>query len=433
MCGCPLSFYGHVAVGPAGKPGEVPDAARREPGNGDPNVVEKLAVRPGDWPCSGGDNRRTLATAVALSDKLKRQWTFRPPSAAHPTAPVTAGGLVFAGDESGVLRALDATSGKVKWQAYTAGAIFQPPAVWEGRVYVGAADGRIYAFEAATGRRLWTFLAAPDHRWIPVYGKLQSTWPVAGGVVVEDGVLYAAAGIAHYDGTHVWALDAVTGNVRWHNGSSGQLSDRGASGARHQGELGLEGGAVCFDGGGVYPTARYDLNTGQCLNVPVHAVGSQHATAFYPYYPEYGQYVSLDHRLSDGRRLTHSVVYEGSQHTALAMLRPARPGDPAPPAAPKIDFRRPGGPVPGALWERRGPRKFNGFVVGPKTLLAAGQAAEEGKTKPFLAAIDFKDGADLWQEELPTAAVRGGVATDRAGRVLVALDDGRLVCFGPAD
>ena len=79
----------------------------------------------------------------------------------RPTAPVTAGSLVFVGDERGVLRALDAVSGKVKWEAYTAGAIFLSPAVWEGHVYVGSADGRVYAFEAATGRRLWTFRAAP--------------------------------------------------------------------------------------------------------------------------------------------------------------------------------------------------------------------------------------------------------------------------------
>ena len=52
---------------------------------------------------------------------------------------------------------------------------------------MGSADGRVYAFEAATGRRLWSFLAAPANRWITVYGKLMSTWPVAGGVVVDKG------------------------------------------------------------------------------------------------------------------------------------------------------------------------------------------------------------------------------------------------------
>ena len=37
---------------------------------------------------------------------------------------------------------------------------------------------------------------------------LISAWPVAGGVVVDMGPL--AAGLTHYDGTYIVALDAVT-------------------------------------------------------------------------------------------------------------------------------------------------------------------------------------------------------------------------------
>jgi outer membrane protein assembly factor BamB len=93
------------------------------------------------------------------------------------------------------------------------------------------------------------------------YGKLHSTWPVAGGVVVDDGVLYAAAGIANYDGTHVYALDAITGKVKWYNDSSGALS-AAQEGVSLQGELSLRDGALCFPGGTMCRTARYDLKTG---------------------------------------------------------------------------------------------------------------------------------------------------------------------------
>lgn len=431
MCGCPLSLYGHVAVGPAGKSADpTPDASRLEPGDGDPGVVEKLAILPGDWPCSGGDNRRTRATVANVPENVTRQWTFQTPSSARPTGPVTAGSLVFLGDDRGVLRALDATTGKVKWQAYTAGAIFQAPAVWDGRLYVGSADGRVYAFEAATGRRLWTFRIAPEDRWIPVYGRLTSTWPVAGGVVVEDGVLYAAAGIANYDGTHVCALDAVTGKLRWHNGRSGQLSDRVKSGISLQGELYLDSGALCFSGGTVYQTARFDLATGRCLNEPVHTVGSQFPTAFYPYYPEYGQFTSLEHRLPDGRTLSYQAAYEGSQHTRLAMLAPPKPGQPPP--VRKVFDRPLARPLAGAIWADRLARRFNSFIVGRDALVAAGQGAEAGRSKPQLAAIALKDGSDLWREALPAPAVRNGAAIDNAGRLFVALDDGRLECFAPA-
>ena len=45
------------------------------------------------------------------------------------------------------------------------------------------------------------FRAAPAQRLIPVFGRLSSNWPVAGGVVAKDGVVYAAAGITDYDDT----------------------------------------------------------------------------------------------------------------------------------------------------------------------------------------------------------------------------------------
>ena len=150
------------------------------------------------------------------------------------------------------------------------------------------------AGKRGTGRRLWSYHAAPQSRWISVYGKLMSTWPVAGGVVVQDGVVYAAAGIAHYDGTYVVALDAVTGEVKCKNDSSGVVSDEVDSGISLQGNLMIEAGELRFLGGNVYETARFDLATLRCLNTPHTEANAQFRTAFYPYYPTYGKYVSLD-------------------------------------------------------------------------------------------------------------------------------------------
>ncbi|MHC4403754.1 MAG: hypothetical protein ACYTG0_29200, partial [Planctomycetota bacterium] len=75
-------------------------------------------------------------------------------------------------------------------KAYTGGEIHFPPVIWNGRAYVGSNDGRVYAFEAKAGRLLWQFRLAPCERKTMVYERLASTWPVAAGVVVEDGVLY---------------------------------------------------------------------------------------------------------------------------------------------------------------------------------------------------------------------------------------------------
>ncbi|HUT34138.1 MAG TPA: PQQ-binding-like beta-propeller repeat protein [Planctomycetota bacterium] len=429
MCGCPLSFYGHVGLAPAGgfnfRPGA--DASRLEPGEGDPKAVRKLPVEPGDWPSWMGDNQRRCVTPIAMPDKVKPQWTAALPDAGRATAPVTAGGLAFVGYENGALRALDAAAGQVRWQAFTAGPIYVAPAIWEGRVYAGSADGRVYAFEAATGRRLWAFRAAPAERWIPVLGKLISTWPVAGGVVVRDGVVYAAAGIANYDGTHVYALDATTGKLLWCNDSSGTLSPSVKSGISLQGELYLDGNELRFPAGTVYATARYDLKTGKCLNDPQHQIGSRTATAYYAYYPEYGQFTPLEHDLPDGRTLSYQVLYEGSRQAALAMLRPLKQGAAAPPPNWRLRLKGDATPPRQTAWHLPQGRKFNAFIVAPNLLLAAGQEGSQA----FLAAIRLQDGSLLWEEKLPAPAVKGGLASDHQGRILLSLSDGRTVCFAP--
>ena len=50
-----------------------------------------------------------------------------------------------------------------------------------------------------------------------------------------------------------------------------------------------------------------------------------------------------------------------------------------------------------------------------------------------LRAVDLEGGEDLWVQPLPAPPVRWGLAVDRAGRCLVTLEDGRVLCFGSTD
>jgi outer membrane protein assembly factor BamB len=434
MCGCQLSLYGHIALGPAGDFDFHPalDESRLDAAEDAAGPLEPLVVAPGDWPTYRGDNGRSGATETAIPERVSEAWSFELPAGAFPTAPIAAGGLVFFGDRSGAVYALDAEDGSLRWKFRTAGPVYFPPAVADGRLLVGSADGRVYALEAATGRRLWTFRAAPAERWIPVYGKLISTWPVAGGVVVQDGTVYAAAGIAHYDGTYVYALDAATGRPKWTNDTSGATSQAVQSGASLQGELSIRGGRLGFLGGGVHETATYDLDTGECLNRPNDQAVSTFQTSFYAYFPEYGRYVSIDQRLADGRSLRYDVTYEGSRQSNLALLGPLPPGVVEPPVTESRWPGRRGGPNRNVLWQLPGPW-LNGFVVSPDVLLAAGRAATDGGQQPTLAAINLADGKTLWRQTLAGPAVKAGTALDGQGRILVSLETGRVVCFRPGE
>lgn len=434
MCGCALSIYGHVCLAPADETAAEAGDSQPEAGDGDQRQVESIDIEPGDWPTYLGDNQRTSVTRIAIVEKVRHHWAFQPPSADRITAPVTAGESVFVGDDSGVLWALRAEDGAVQWKAHTGGTIFFPPAIWRGRLFAGSSDGYIYAFEAATGRRLWRFRAAPVERRIPVYGKLISTWPVAGGVVVEDrpaspaetnpsGVVYAAAGIADYDGTHVYALDATTGKVIWHNDNSGTISQKVRSGISLQGSLSIQGDELTFCGGTVYPIARYDLRTGQCLNQPSNEIQSRRPNAFSAYYPQYGQFKSLSHRLADGSVLSYQASPQGDRHTRLALLRPK--------SAPKPDSDgttvRRAAPQQTAAWQAGSGRRFNAFVISPNVLLAASQDASG--EHPALVTIDIGTGRQIWQEQLAARAVKGGLAVNHHEQIFVSLSGGQLHCY----
>ncbi len=428
MCGCQLSLYGNIGLAPTGGMAKRPTPAPRRTAFPGTPQVDSLGQRSGDWPAYRGGNSRSDAVLRKLPENVQLKWQADVCASDLPTAPVTAGGLVFIADRTGAIQALD-MSGRLVWKQYAAGAVYYPPAVADDRLFVGAADGLVYAFEARSGRPLWTYRVAPEDRLIPVFGKLISSWPVAGGVVVEDGRVYAAAGLTHYDGTHIVALDAKRGELIVENTTSGQLAEEVNDGISMQGELKIVDGELRFLGGGVYETARFDLVTLKCLNTPKSQVTSEYRTAFYPYYPAYGKFVSLEYTLRDGNVLSHDASYEGSLFGNLALHTPLPPGALIKDEAREF-LRRRGrnAPQPKKLWEDKRDRRFTSFVATPDVLLATGHP-DRRPDQPFLTAINLQDGSDIWSQPLAADAVKGGTAMDADGRLFVALENGQLWCF----
>ena len=277
MCGCNLSLIGIVCLGPAGDF----DYSLAPPRTSDSRCWRRIRpkwLRESRRPTTG---RRIGATINAPTRSARgiplqavEHWQYRPETPHVCSAPVAVGDLIFVGGSDGTVRALNAGDGRLRWKAYTGGAIRVPPTIASGRALVGSADGWVYAFEAASGRPLWRFRAAPVERKIPVYGTISSTWPVASGVLVEEGVAYAAAGIANYDGTHVYALDAATGKIRWQNNTSGNTAGGQGAGASVQGDLLSVGGKLYLAGGNRTPLVSYDLKDGSFQTHRATAVGT---------------------------------------------------------------------------------------------------------------------------------------------------------------
>ncbi|NQT14247.1 MAG: PQQ-binding-like beta-propeller repeat protein, partial [Planctomycetes bacterium] len=273
-CDCQLSLNGLTCLGPAGDfdftlpPTPRPDRLERGDGGITPN--ELLVESAADWPTFRANNSRTATTRAVLPKTSRIAWQTKPSTlpGVRPTAPVAVGQLVFLAGSDGVVRALDADTGREAWKAYTGGEIRIPPTVWKGRALVGSGDGWVYSFEAATGRLLWRFRAAPQERKIPVYGRLLSTWPAASGVLVEEGTAYVAAGLVNYDGTYVYALDPASGAVRWQNDASGHLDPEARTGVSVQGHMLFHRDRLYLAGGNAVSPAEYDPAAGRCLNDP---------------------------------------------------------------------------------------------------------------------------------------------------------------------
>jgi eukaryotic-like serine/threonine-protein kinase len=161
---------------------------------------------------------------------LKVAWSFR---AGYATPPVVANGLVYVGSNDGKVYALDASTGAKVWSFRTSGS-FYGPAVANGVVYVASSNHYMYALDASTGTKLWrhkggysslavadgvVYLAAWSHR---VYALDASTgaelWRSRTGALIEscpavsDGAVYVVIG--SYP-ARVWALDATTGGKLW--------------------------------------------------------------------------------------------------------------------------------------------------------------------------------------------------------------------------
>ncbi|MEA2409643.1 MAG: hypothetical protein QOC77_204 [Thermoleophilaceae bacterium] len=110
-------------------------------------------------------------------------------------------GTVYVGSFDSNLYALDGKTGAPKWQFATGDHIYSSPALGsDGTIYFASTDGNVYALDPA-GNLLWRYDTGDVVRSSPVLGR------AAGGA---GEVVYVGAG----NGT-LFALDAATGKRRW--------------------------------------------------------------------------------------------------------------------------------------------------------------------------------------------------------------------------
>jgi len=246
-------------------------------------------ARAEDWPCYNGDAARSATTREKLPLPLKKAWEYVPAQAPRPAwpepgkeahrmpfdyapQPVVADGKVFIGSSADdTVRALDVRTGKVQWRFTTGGPIRFAPAFAKGKLYVASDDGYLYCLQAATGKLLWQFHAAPGDDQLLGNGRMISRWPLRAGVIVEGGIVYTAAGMWPSEGIYLFALSAATGKPVWTNDSSGDMyisTPHGRAsaftGVTPQGYMAAAGNVLLVPCGRSVP-AGFDRRTGKLL------------------------------------------------------------------------------------------------------------------------------------------------------------------------
>jgi outer membrane protein assembly factor BamB len=466
-CDCNLSLMGRVVMCSAGDFDFKRQGASEPESLSAANGVTPLTTDDADWSTYRGNTARSASTPVDVPRDVGKLWTFAPRSKVGLTAATTAGENIFVAGDDGAVRAIDATTGRLKWEYYTAGPVHQSPTIADGRAYFGSGDGYVYCLEAVTGRAIWRYRVAPMERRIPVYGSLSSTWPVHSGVLVEDGVAFAAAGIIDYDGTYVCALDAETGERVWENGETGHLDPLLRKGVSAQGFLTTAAGRLWMAGGNVISPASYDLRTGEYRGrkpddgSPRTNRGEEIGTfagdhiiiggrlrfsatknvvnpGYFSAHAIDGEGADSELRIQEGKippawNDDHVVVVPGlgSIPMWLDVDRLADSLD-----AGSVDkARRRGQLDPQATAESLKDADTVAVALAADAVLAVSQknVARNGQGQWVASAFDLANGDVIWQQKLPSAAIPGGLSVDREGRVVVVLEEGRVICLGSGE
>ena len=218
-CGCQLEakLTGFKALAPGPIP-RVPKAnllskARLDRGPAYAKA-DGPSAGPDEWPTYRHDASRSGATAATVSANLKQVWQTRLPG--RLSAPTVAAGKLFvASTDTHTLYAIDAQTGRRLWSYTTGGRIDSPPTYHKGLAIFGSADGYVYALRAADGILAWRFRGAPVDRRMMAWEQLESAWPVHGSVLIHNGVLYCTAGRNMYleGGIRFLRLDPATGKL----------------------------------------------------------------------------------------------------------------------------------------------------------------------------------------------------------------------------
>ena len=295
QCTCPHSERGNVAQASAGDltaviTAPLVEAERLTTAQGGKAGPAAIA---GDWTHYRGAVAHGDASTAQTPATVAVRWTWKHPAPyTNPPRrsayslpewespqPLAVGDVIYAASADGAVRCFGLADGALRWVVHTGSRILVTPAYADGRLYVGGGDGVLRCLDAGDGDQRWSFRLAHTERRVMAWGHLLSTWPVSSDLLVQDGVVFAAASLQYINGTVVVALDAQSGCIRWQNTTSGKIDPSGLGvetvGAMTiaQGKLWVRGNAFTLTDGSVKVDPKYQFRFGKLNDVQSRVTG----------------------------------------------------------------------------------------------------------------------------------------------------------------
>lgn len=153
----------------------------------------------GDLMVVGGYNK--LVYGLSVPDKGLPRWTFSDATDHIVGGPLIDGKMVFIPSADYNLYALDAGTGEKRWTFAAKQAIWATPLIDNGRLYVPSLDHHLYALDAATGKLIW---------------DRELGGALAGTPALFDGTLIVGA----FD-DKLYAVNAADGAIKWSQPTEG--------------------------------------------------------------------------------------------------------------------------------------------------------------------------------------------------------------------
>ena len=427
-CRCsPAQIPGLLAIAPIGKiptPAEMEVATEPVDFSSYNETADGIAG-PSMWTSFRGNAKRSSSAGCDIPAKVSVLWTkkvaakkikgtvqrdWRSFLNTRLTAPVTAGGLVIVADiDHNELIAVDARSGSVKWRFMTGGRMDTAPTLYKGICLAGDRTGYVYAIKIKTGRLIYKLRIAPSEKRMLSYGKVESVWPVIGGVMAAGGKAYASAGRTQGSdgGLLVRAFTPETGKVLW----SKALPQGGGRGIKRNDTLALHNDVAMVMG------HCLDLEKGEKAKGPgkgpVVSIGLEGLYSW--------NWTRVGHRkfqaIGFGGARGDTVSWS-DKHVAVCSARN------------ELSLSEIGAGRPKRKWSFAvsKDRQVTSLVICNNVVVLGGMLAGQGKTQGFVQAIGIESGKPAWDKTFGSKLAFNGLAVDN-GRIMASFDDGSVACL----